>query len=246
MEHLIEFKGKKYSWDKYINLLCKERNIYIMDNHFASIWCWLQEIDLNERYNILHIDRHYDTRYSHIDKWIENIPTKLHELGIEDFISLKYDDPNFENQDKIMYWDNYFPIFHRLYKENINKYHFITHKDGTVFPEMEALIEEYPIKGLFNLMDYLFDKENTGNFNWIVNIDLDYFFQQIEGSNITFRFITYKSIDFFLDKINKYLNKKRISVITIALSPECCGNWENSLELMRYFSQKLEIDFNIK
>lgn len=243
MKDIIEFKGKNVSWFKYLNLLCKERNIYVMDNHNAAMWCWLQEIDTTKKYNILHIDRHYDARTSHIDESIANIPIDLHELKITDFLSLKYTDPNSQNANEIMQWDNYFPLFHRLYKSNIHRYHFFTHKEGTMCDEMDSLLDEYPITGLFNLMDYIFDIKNSGPYNWIVNIDLDYFFQHIDDTDTTIRIISYDAIDFFLQKIKAYLNDK-ISVVTIALSPECCGGWENSLDLMDYFAKKLEIDFD--
>jgi hypothetical protein len=113
-----------------------------------------------------------------------------------------------------------------------------------MFDEMKPILYEYPIPGLFNLMEYLFDEENSGTYKWIVNIDLDYFFQTIDDTDITIRFISYEAIDFFLQKIKAFLNG-RIEVMTIALSPECCGGWENSLTLMDYFAKKLEIDFNI-
>lgn len=243
MKEIIKFKGKNSSWFKDLNLLCKENNIYVMDNHNAALWCWLQEIDSNEKYNILHVDAHYDTRSSHIDEWLNNIPNNLHELDIIDYLSLKYGDPNFEDVNAIMQWDNYFPIFHRLYKTNVNGYHFFTHKEGSMFEEMENKLDEYPIPGILNYMDYIFDKKRAGTYKWIVNIDLDYFFQSIDDTDITIRFISDEAIDFFLKKIKKHLNDN-IAVMTIALSPECCGGWENSLTLMDYFAKKLDLNFN--
>lgn len=244
MKDIIKFKGQNVSWVKDLNLLCKEKNIYVMDNHVAALWCWLQEIDINEKYNILHIDAHYDTMSSRIDTWLEYLPDNLKELDINDFLALKFYDGDFRDGYEIMRWDNYFPIFHRLYKNNINRYHFFTHKEGSMFDEMKPILDEYPIPGLFNLMAYLFDEENSGPDKWIVNIDLDYFFQHIENTDITIRIISYDAIDFFLKKIKAYLND-RITIMTIALSPECCGGWENSLALMDYFAKKLEMEFSI-
>ena len=126
MKDIIKFKGQNVSWVKNLNLLCKEKNIYVMDNHVAALWCWLQEIDLNEKYNILHIDAHYDTMSSRIDTWLEYLPDNLKELDINDYLALKFYDEDFRDGYEIMRWDNYFPIFHRLYKDNINSYHFFT------------------------------------------------------------------------------------------------------------------------
>jgi hypothetical protein len=181
---------------------------------------------------------------SRIDTWLEYLPDNLKELNITDYLALKYYDGDFRNGYEIMRWDNYFPIFHRLFKDNINKYHFFTHKAGTMFKEMKESLDEYPIPGLLNLMDYIFDEEESGPHKWIVNIDLDYFFQRIEDTDITIRFISNDAIDFFLTKLNTYLLNKKIAVMTIALSPECCGGWKNSLELMKYFAKGLNLDFN--
>lgn len=217
-----------------------------MDNHNAALWCWMKEIDLKEKYNILHVDRHYDTLFSHIDEWVEKIPYNFNEISIQEYLSLKYKDPNFGDKIEIMRWDNYLPIFHKLYKNNIKKYYFFTHKEGSMYDEMQSLIEENPVGGLFNLMDCLFDKDISGSEKWIVNIDLDYFFQKIDDTDITIRFISDEAIEFFINKINEYNNKGSIKVITFALSPECCGNWDNSLKLMNFIAEKLKIDFKIK
>lgn len=245
MKNLIEFKGKNTSWYKYLNLLQQDQKIFIMDNHNAALWCWMQRIDLTQKYNILHVDSHYDTGASHIDEWLKAIPKNIKELTIEEYLDLKYIDPNCRKTTEVMRWDNYFPIFHNMCLNNINKYHFFTHKDGTMYDKMVSKLEEYPIPGLFNLMDYLFDIEFTGNFNWIVNIDLDYFFQKIDDTDITIKFISDDAIEFFINRLKEYLND-RIEVLTIALSPECCGGWDNSLKLMTFISNKLGLDFNIK
>lgn len=43
-----------------LNFLYKEDNIYIMDNHLAAGWCWLQELQPKTSYNFFHLDRHAD------------------------------------------------------------------------------------------------------------------------------------------------------------------------------------------
>lgn len=37
----------------------------------------------------------------------------------------------------------------------------------------------------------------------------------------------------------------KIAVLTIALSPECCGCWENAIRIMNMISENLEINFNL-
>ncbi|NJO92399.1 MAG: hypothetical protein HC831_28095 [Chloroflexia bacterium] len=153
MEHLIKFKGKNVSWVKNLNLLYKERNIYVMDNHNAALWCWLQEMDMSKKYNILHIDKHYDTKASQIDEWLSNIPANLQLLTIDQYLALKYKNPNAMGLFEVMHWDNYLTIFHELYKKNIRSYHFFTHKQGSLYEDMAPMMTEYPIPGLFNLIE---------------------------------------------------------------------------------------------
>ena len=44
---------------------------------------------------------------------------------------------------------------------------------------------------------------------------------------------------------NKEENLENIDVLTIALSPECCGGWENSINTLRLFNNILEIEMEI-
>lgn len=244
MKDIIEFKGKTVSLFKNLNLLCKEKNIYVMDNHVAALWCWLQEIENNERYNVLHIDAHYDTKAGRIDTRLKYLPKNIKELSIQKYLALKFKDEDFREGYEIMEWDNYFPIFHRLFKNNINSYHFFTHKGGTLFEEMKEMIDEYPTTALLSLIDNIFDTDNNGSYKWIVNIDLDYFFQKIDiddYTDITIRFISNDAIDFLINKLKGHLSNDRIKVMTIALSPECCGGWKNSIDLMNYFAERLDL-----
>ncbi len=245
MEEIISFKGQNVSWINNLNYLTKERNIYIMDNHVAALWCWLQEIKTDKKYNILHIDAHYDTLSGRLDNWLKHLPDNLSSLSIQDYLDLKFYDLDFIDGYEIMRWDNYFPIFHRLFNDNINSYHFFTHKVGTLFKEMEDKLDEYPIPGLFNLIDYIFKESTSGEFKWIVNIDLDYFFQKIDDTDITLKFISDKAISFFLNKLKTYIDNDSIEVMTIALSPECCGSWENSIKIMKQFAKELNLEFTI-
>jgi hypothetical protein len=246
MKDIIKFKGFNDSLFINLNLLSKERNIYVMDNHVAAMWCWLQEIELNKMYNVLHIDAHYDTKANNINTWINYLPKNLTTLNINDFLSLKYYD--YDNHDgyEIIRWDNYFSIFHRLYGNNIYTYNFFTHKLGTMFDEMKNKVNEYSIPSLFNLVDHLFDEDTYEAHEWIVNIDLDFFFKKIENTDISIKFISDEGIDFFLEKIKTHISNNKVKVLTIALSPECCGGWKHSLDLMNYFGERLDIDFFLK
>jgi len=242
MVHIIPFKGKNTSWYKELNLLCKEDNVYIMDNHNAALWCWLQEIKSNKKYNLLHIDQHYDTRTSHLDQWLDSIPRDLPKLSIQNYLNLSYYDPNFGEEVKVMWWDNYFPIFDRLFGSQINEYHFFTHKQGSKYDAMWNRVSEYSPYAFTNFMKYLFSQEATDH-DWIINIDIDYFVYKIEGSEDSFQLIDNEAIDYFINILNEF--KDKIEVVTIALSPECSGGWDKALELTNHIATQLGIDFEI-
>ena len=86
---LVPFKGRKPSGRTTQNFLWNSGDVYIMDNHRAALWCWLQKIPLTQRVGLLHIDEHYDTLYSRIDEWKANLPA-LERLSIDDYLALEY------------------------------------------------------------------------------------------------------------------------------------------------------------
>ena len=55
---------------------------------------------------------------------------------------------------------------------------------------------------------------------WIVNLDLDYFFI----GDPSMRILTDEYIRSVAGLIKRQINE--IKVVTVALSPECCGGWE--------------------
>jgi len=57
-EWLVDFKGRKSSGVYNQNFLWRSGSVYVMDNHRAAMWCWLQHVDPNHPHAILHIDRH--------------------------------------------------------------------------------------------------------------------------------------------------------------------------------------------
>ncbi|MCK5332734.1 hypothetical protein KAJ41_02620 [Candidatus Parcubacteria bacterium] len=62
---LISLKTKEYKHhiqeDNFLYHF-KDKNIYIMDNHRLSLWCWINEIDKKDynKYTFVQIDDHFD------------------------------------------------------------------------------------------------------------------------------------------------------------------------------------------
>jgi len=229
---IFPFKGRNYSGATYQNFLWKDnnKNIYIMDNHRSALWCWLQEIDLKQKIKYFHLDRHYDCLHTDIKEWIKVCPD-LEKLSINEYLETKYD-----TDIPLFRWDNYASIFLKKYKHLIEHNLFVTYKEGDK-PDTDSLREEKAIDLLENLAYW------TEDGIWIFNIDIDYFFYKHDDGY--YQMYSDKFISSFFKIVNDKINRNEIQVVTIALSPECCGGWENSEKVCRIATKTLGISFKI-
>jgi hypothetical protein len=219
----------------HLNFLWKYNSIYIMDNHRAALWCWLQELS-EQKYNLLHIDRHYDTLNCGIDEWQKKSPD-VKALTLEEYLDLSYSIGN--DKFPLVRWDNYLSLFLKFFKHMINYCFFITHNQGDK-PDFNDQAEfilwdiadnlEFWIKGYCN--------------KWIVNIDFDYFFFKYEEEYLLL--FSTKFIDAIFKSIKNQLDNGVISVLTVSLSPECCGGWDNAEEVLERFCNIMKVDFSLK
>lgn len=233
MEKLIDIKPRNSSLCFDTNLLYKKDNVYLMDNHRMAAWCWANHIDENEKYTIVHIDKHYDTAGNQIIEWTTPIKNGLKSLTLNEYDSIEYQKNKFERY-KIFKWDNYIPMFHHYYSNQINEYIFYTHNMGDIPENLESHITHC---SAHNLINYFFDCLSESKDKLIINLDIDYFFC---NNPKYFIFFSDYAIERLIEGIMKLVRDKR-NILTIALSPECCGGWENSLKFMRRFFAKYEI-----
>ncbi|NIF04829.1 hypothetical protein F3J23_05180 [Chryseobacterium sp. Tr-659] len=75
---------------------------------------------------------------------------------------------------------------------------------------------------------------------WIINFDIDFFYSEHKGIYKIYSDELVKKIATILVK-----NMDKIDVFTIALSPECCGGWENAFETMKIFNDIMELDMQL-
>lgn len=241
MPHIIPFNGRQHSGTYNLNLLFQDRNTYIMDNHVAASWCWLQQIDINTQYNLFHIDRHYDLLKSQLDWWIEELERQnidLQNIGIQELTELRYNPSERRLNDegfKIFRFDNYLTIFNKIYPNVLNFAYFATHKVGDTTDDIE--VSEPEIWDLHENLAYWINQNN--NHSWILNLDIDYFF--IKYQDNYFQFLSDEYVLCIAEEIRNSLD--RIDVLTIALSPEFCGGWENSLRVAKLITDHLGIDW---
>ena len=177
---LIPYKGGTESGPSKLNLLFQKEKFFIMDNHGAAPWCWLKMMNLGEKYNFYHVDRHYDLLDSRLEsEYLNANSIDLSKLSIEEFWELKYEinkEP-IMGQSKLFHWANYITIFLKQYPHVFPQLFFATHGEGTVpnwckidEVDMQAFLSEF----LDNLSP---DEEKR---KWVLNLDLDYFFRSFD------------------------------------------------------------------
>lgn len=236
MSYLIPFQGKNTSANAKDNILYRHKNIYIMDNHRLALWCWFQEIKKDKKYNLFHIDAHPDMaitanddfKTKNIDLWNYSLDSYRNEWQEQ------FNLPLFR-------WDNYIQIFLKHYSNLLAKEdtYSATHKVGS----SDVLNHDFTSYKLLAEFNAIFSGKKYINENeWIVNIDLDYFFSGQPEKVLMF---TTEYMEALALACNSGLQSGLISVLTIALSPECCGGWEKASDALKIFTKHLEISENI-
>lgn len=207
-----------------LNELYNIDKIYVMDNHMAASWCWSKKIDFKKKYNFFHIDRHYDLLNGSVDYWVEKLNEQSFDIKsatIEEYVNANYQDSRTKNKFQIFRFDNYITIFTKLFPEIILEKKFATHEDGTL-PKNWENIYQIPFYDLHTNIEYWI---NDTAEDWVVNIDIDYFFCD-DDDGVRYQVFT----DEYVTNIGRELSKciDKIAVLTIALSPSFCNGMTNS------------------
>lgn len=225
-QHLIPFKGKKHSGAVTQNLLWQDDNVYLMDNHRAALWCWAQQLNLaEEEHNILHIDRHYDALKANLDRELAATPD-VRNLSIEDYLAAEY---GAGERAPLFRWDNYLSLhIGSPAGQNLKLLRCITHYDGDK-PEPLHLMES-PAEDLPENLAYWLSRDS----NWIVNIDIDYFFCNAPSSNDV-GLIPFYSREYFAtvcDQLRVAMAIGNVRAVTVCLTPDSyTPGWDACLEL---------------
>lgn len=230
-DHLIPFQGKGYSGAINQNLLWRDSNIYLMDNHRAALWCWQQEIDLHDKpHSILHIDRHTDCLGANLEPHLAEMPD-LRGLSITDYLAaqvvLQCDTvPLFR-------WDNYLSIHLAAFGKQVEIIRSVDHDDGDA-PEHSHCIRPRADELPENLFYWL----QSAHSPWIINVDLDYFFCPTPltetDEEIWIPIYSDEYIETVFAQMKAALDSNLVAVITVCLTPSnFTPGWEECLELSR-------------
>jgi len=234
---LIPFKGRQDSREWTQNFLWKHESVYIMDNHRAALWCWLQHIEEHSKYDLFHIDRHYDTLSSPNNKWISQV-SNLKEISISDYLAIEQKTAG--ETFPLIRWDNYLSIFLELYGEHVEECIFATHNDGD-----KPVWENGTDDAVWDIPDILESQLSHNKKTWILNIDMDYFFYNGHKENPE-RMLTNDYARAVFEIVHKKYQDRTIKVLTIALSPEWCGGWEPAENLCQKLCDIMNLKFTLQ
>lgn len=228
MSFLIPLVKRGDSASAKDNVLWNKDKIYVMDNHRLALWCWFQKLDKNKRYNLFHIDAHPDMSESALKSFNHDLWT----MSLSEYREAWQADINMP----LFRWDNYIEVFLQKYPELVGKTVSATHHLGST----KELSEEVKAYDLVKYLHGIFSQEKYVNeLPWIMNLDLDYFYSAAPEKLMLFSDEFIKSLT---DSIELGLSNGMIEVLTISLSPECCGSWEKAENLLKKFPM-VPLDF---
>ena len=226
--------SKKSSYCSNNVFLWQSGNVFVMDNHMAALWGWLQTCASKKKYNFR-------------DEDLEPI-RKNPQMSFEEFCKLKRSDGDYP----VFRWDDYIMAGYVLYPDWFHTNIFLTCQEGDKGKSWGhkpmKIREENPLFMEWCIDQYIGEpSEYLDGFSgkdyklpWIVNLDLDVFYTSDSHIKVF-------SDDYIL-RIAELLqhNMGNIAALTIAISPDCLGGdemsdkWANGFSLLRIMSEKLD------
>lgn len=215
------------SGHEQVKLLWKHNRfpIYLMDNHRAAWWCWMQHQRPDQSYRLIHIDHHWDVGPLD-DGDMETLRGRREQLE-RDFAlydALRSD----VHQGPIVQSDNYIEPFLELYPR-ASAVHLHAHEDrGTggaarLETRYNAQIFSEPF-AFFRQMRDLWASEGSDFTDQIINFDIDYAFMDINGpADMVRRFVADDYLTSFFRAVRAQLDQQKVRVVTVALSQDWCG-----------------------
>ncbi|AMP98676.1 hypothetical protein AY601_1763 [Pedobacter cryoconitis] len=233
--NVILNKGQKFSHAFELNYLAQEGNIYIMDNHLAAFWCWSRELDPIKSYTLMHIDRHNDLNDALVKEAFHLYKNeKFKSMPIEKAVALRV------NDDQMLMWNNFIELYNVFNPYTLKNFEFVT---PVKLPTKYRHLKNIPLKSWINkefTVQELFDQQNRKAQPKVINLDIDVFFVERSGKHK--KILTDNELKSFAEKIRPLID--RAALVTIALSPECCGGWENSISMYNSLNKYLKLSRN--
>jgi hypothetical protein len=240
MDWLVPLKHRGRSWTDTLNVLGREGNVFVMDNHLAAAWCWAQVLDPAEKYDLFHIDAHLDWQTVQFKHAVKTLQEPLSQMTLAEYLALNFITAH-GGPSKTFLWDTYLPLFRSRYRKQMVDWRFCTHEIGTKPKRLAG----YRAVKMWDLLDNLSYWLNDSPRRWILNLDLDYFFfENARGRKLRWASPQYVAS---IGKLLAALQKQgKLAVVTIALSPECCGGWKPAETVMSEFMQALGVPVTLR
>ncbi|MDD4990103.1 MAG: UPF0489 family protein [Candidatus Pacebacteria bacterium] len=195
----------------------ESEKIYVMGNHRLALWCWLQIDNIcSQDYELIHIDGHFDCSFSTLADDMYGMPGSIKKLkDIEYYRGLKYED----GIHKVL-WDNFLSVAIKV--GLFSHYYFFVNQqsieDDTLFNNEWLGINKSQYDYCPDVraaMDSICSLLKSSSKKYILNIDLDYFYKEVEAD---YEFLVpYKVIKSFFTGVKAKFDN--VVLMTIALSP---------------------------
>lgn len=265
---MIIYKAKQFDFketeDRMFDqfFVWNKEKIYIMDNHRAALWCWLNEIKKNPKIKlkILHIDNHLDMSPKGLHcKCATNV--NFDKLELDDYLKSQHNCEQYGNIE-IFSYENFLRFFVQTYPGNINPLDvFVTQHHWEIKPNIDPAMTQNLEKYLgkvevstdcsqaakrLHIGDLISLFENDHFSNWIVDLDFDYFYNEETNK------LNIKLAEKVILHIKEWYDKNRIIALTVAWSPEFLINrkseiiafgLEQAKGLNLIFSKIFKLDF---
>lgn len=244
----VPFRGRNSSGAFNQNFLWRKGNVWIMDNHRAALWCWMQDISADENVGLLHIDQHYDTRWAGMEDWLKSLRrVNLARLSIGDYLAHSYVPPGGGGaQIPVFTWDNYLSIFLKKYGRRIVSRILATHRDGDPPKVRRRFMEPRPDELTRHLMGWMEARDEARR--WILNIDLDYFFFSAKNDGDQRRELFSQGyLEALFGAIREVYASGQIVSLTLCLTPGDLtgGGWSGAEALCERICKILELPFSL-
>ncbi|WP_336715250.1 hypothetical protein [Chryseobacterium mucoviscidosis] len=159
----------------------------------------------------------------------------IFKITFEEYLALSGNHPLEPNLKVPLFrWDNYILNLDQVNPNFFGTTNFITKEP---YLDNDFINYEYRIEEFLNSLHHWLEDSKNG---CIINLDIDFFYSNSKGYYQLYS-------DELVRKVGNILveNMDKIDIITIALSPECCGGWENAFKTMKILDIVMDLEMDI-
>ncbi|AMP98677.1 hypothetical protein AY601_1764 [Pedobacter cryoconitis] len=220
-----------------LGFIYQSGKVYIMDNHSGAGWCWLHHLDSQQKYGFFHIDTHDDLVSNEAPAYMRSLLLNK-EMTIDEYCSIPTDMKGSADVKPLFRFDNFIANLNHVFPAFFNTNIFSINEPRQKVPPGFKVNRFIEPEVLLDLFPAILKSEAQ----WIIDLDIDYFFQEKENNDYV-QFLDNDYIDELCEKI--CMAKDSIAVITIAMSQYFCGGWKNSKRVTERVAKNLDISIDL-